>query len=192
MKKLSFIAIAFVTLSAFTIAATTWTNDDAHTQVGFSVTHLGINKIAGAFTDTDITVTASKEDFSDAVFSFSAKTASIDTRVEARNNHLKTADFFDVEKYPTITFKSTKVKKAGKDKLKVTGDLTMHGVTKTVTLDAVYNGNTINPMSNAKTQGFQITGTLKRSDFQIGGNFPEAVVSDAVAIEVNAEFVESK
>lgn len=190
MKKLFFAAIAFVSLSAFTIAAATWTNDDAHTQVGFEVTHLGINTISGAFSDVDITIEASKKDFSDAVFNFSAKAASIDTRVEARNNHLKSADFFDVEKYPTVTFKSTSVKTAGKNKLKITGNLTMHGVTKKVTLDALNRGTTVNPMNNKETQGFQITGTVKRSDFNLGDKFPAPMISDEVNIEVNGEFAQ--
>ncbi|GLB48332.1 YceI family protein [Neptunitalea lumnitzerae] len=190
MKKLLFVAIAFVSLSAFTVASKVWTNDDPHTQLGFTVTHLGINDISGAFTDVDITLEASKEDFSDAVFNLTAKTASIDTRVEARNNHLKSADFFDVEKYPTLTFKSTGIKKAGKDTYKIEGDLTMHGVTKKVSLKATYRGSVVNPMSSKETQGFQVTGTLKRSDFGIGEKFPEAVVSDEVRIEANAEFVQ--
>ena len=81
--------------TAFTALNTTWTNDDAHSTLGFTVTHLGINDVTGTFNDIDITLEASKDDFSDAEFSLEAKTASIDTEVEARNNHLKSADFFE-------------------------------------------------------------------------------------------------
>jgi Uncharacterized conserved protein len=116
------------------------------------------------------------------------KVASIDTRIEARDNHLKSPDFFDAEKYSNITFKSTAVKKAGKDKYKLTGNLTMHGVTKQVTLDWTFRGTTVNPMSNASTTGFQLTGEIKRSDFLIGAKFPDAMVSDVVRIKADGEF----
>ncbi|HEY0751801.1 MAG TPA: YceI family protein, partial [Chitinophagaceae bacterium] len=116
--------------------------------------------------------------------------ASIDTRVEARNNHLKSADFFDVQQYPELKFKSTSIKKAGKDKYKLSGDLTLHGVTKPVTLDLNYKGQVVNPMSKKQTVGFQMTGTIKRSDFNIGGNFPAPMISDEVRIKADGEFVQ--
>ena len=116
MKKFLLIAAAFVGFTAFTTLTSTWTNDDPHSQLGFTVTHLGINDVSGTFNDFDVTVKSSKADFSDAQFELTAKTASIDTRVEARNNHLKSADFFDVEKFPALTFKSTSIKNVGKKK----------------------------------------------------------------------------
>ena len=176
--------------TAFTALNTTWTNDDAHSTLGFTVTHLGINDVTGTFNDIDITLEASKDDFSDAEFSLEAKTASIDTEVEARNNHLKSADFFDVEKFPTLTFKSNKMKKVKKDHYTLEGDLTMHGVTKPVTLDLTFRGTTVNPMNKKTTAGFQVTGTLKRSDFNIGEKFPEAMISDEVRIKADAEFIQ--
>lgn len=187
MKK-GFLAIMlFVIASAFTIAST-WKNDKAHSQLAFTVTHLGISDVSGTFNDIDIIVESNKTDFSDAIFNLNAKVSSIDTRVEARNNHLKSADFFDVEKYPSITFKSTNIKKNGKDKYKLTGDLSIHGVTKSIVLDLVYRGNTINPMSNQETAGFQISGDIKRSDFNVGASFPEAIISDLVHIKFDGEF----
>lgn len=190
MKKIFFILTAFVALTAFTNAFTTWTNDDPHSQLGFTVTHLGIADVSGTFNDFDVTVKSSKPDFSDAAFELTAKTASIDTRVEARNNHLKSADFFDVAKYPTLTFKSTGTKKAGKNKYKLTGDLTMHGITKQVTMDLQYKGTVENPMSKKQTAGFQITGTIKRSDFNVGPGFPAPMISDEVRIKADGEFVQ--
>src|SRR5688500_11227928 len=128
MKRIAIICAAFLTLTAFTVAvSTTWQNDDMHSQLGFTVTHLGINDISGTFNDIDVTVQSTKPDFSDASFELTAKAASLDTRVEPRNKHLKSADFFDVEKYPTVNFKSTGLKPAGKNQYKLTGDLTMHG-----------------------------------------------------------------
>lgn len=192
MKKLVFILAAFIALSAFTTALSTWVNDDPHSQIGFTVKHLGIADISGTFNDFDVTVKSSKPDFSDAVFELMAKAASIDTRVEARDNHLKSADFFDVQKYPTLNFKSTSIKKAGKNKYKLTGDLTLHGVTKPVTMDLVYTGTVENPMSKKQTAGFQVTGTIRRSDFNIGAGFPAPMISDEVRIKANGEFIQNE
>jgi polyisoprenoid-binding protein YceI len=190
MKKFLFIAAAFVALSAFGIFRATWKNDAPHSQLGFTVTHLGINDVSGTFNDFEVTVESSKPDFSDAVFTLTAKTASINTRVEMRDNHLKSADFFDAEKYPEISFKSNSLKNAGKNKFKLGGDLTLHGVTKPVTLDLEYRGTIENPMSKKPTAGFQLTGTIKRSDFNIGSKFPDQMVSDIVRIKADGEFTQ--
>ncbi|MDB5202404.1 MAG: polyisoprenoid-binding protein [Ferruginibacter sp.] len=189
MKKIIFILLAFVALTAFTTVAVTWENDDPHSQLGFTVTHLGISDVSGTFNDIDVKISAAKPDFSDATFDLTAKIASIDTRVEARNNHLKSADFFDAAKYPELTFKSTSLKKNGKNKFKISGNLTIHGITKPVTMDLTYRGTTINPMSKATTAGFQLQGSIKRSDFNVGNSFPTLVVSDEVRIKADGEFV---
>lgn len=188
MKKIILLLTAFVTLAAFTTNKPAWLNDDPHSQLGFTVTHLGIADVSGTFTDFDVTVEATKPDFSDASFELMAKTASINTRVEARDNHLKSADFFDVAKYPEITFKSTSLEKKGKDQYALSGQLTLHGITKPVTMNLVYRGTTKNPMSGATTAGFQLNGVIKRSDFQIGPGFPTAVISDEVRIKADGEF----
>ena len=190
MKKLFIIAAAFIALTAFTLANNTWKNDPPHSQLGFTVSHLGIADISGTFNDFTVIVTSAKADFSDASFDLTAKIASIDTRVEQRNEHLKTADFFDAEKYPTLTFKSTAIKSAGKNKYKLTGDLTLHGLTKPVTLDLLYRGTTENPMSKKQTTGFQVSGIIKRSDFGVGSKFPAPLVSDEVQIKADGEFVQ--
>jgi len=193
MKKLSLLLsiVAVLSLSAFTTGSpSVWTNDPPHSQLFFTVTHLGINDVSGTFDDFTVNVSSSKADFSDAVFTLNAKTNSINTRVEARNNHLKSEDFFDVEKYPELTFTSTAIKPVGENKYKLTGDLTIHGVTKTITVDLWYRGQTTNPMTSKLTSSFQINGTIKRSDFEVGGKFPEAIVSDEVRIVANGEFVQ--
>ena len=139
MKKLFLIAAAFITFSAFTVINDTWTNDDPHSQLGFTVTHLGISDVSGTFNDFDVTVKSVKPDFSDASFELTAKTASIDTRVEARNNHLKSADFFDVAKYPTAKFEITKVETLQNDTSgthKISGNLTLKDSTKNITFPA--------------------------------------------------------
>lgn len=192
MKKLFLVATAFITLSAFTYIEGTWKNDSSHSQLGFTVTHLGINDVSGTFNDFDVAVNSSKPDFSDATFELTAKTASIDTRVEARNNHLKSADFFDVAKYPELTFKSTSLKKNGKDKYKLSGNLTLHGITKPVTMNLKYRGVTQNPMSKATTAGFQLDGVIKRSDFNVGPGFPAPMLSDEVRIKADGGFIQKQ
>ena len=190
LRMMMVITVVF-SLSAFTTSnPSVWTNDAPHSQLFFTVTHLGINDVSGTFDNFTVNVESSKPDFSDAVFTLTAKTNSINTRVEARNNHLKSADFFDIEKYPELTFTSTGIKPAGENEYKLTGDLIIHGVTKTVTVDLLYKGQTTNPMSSKLTTSFQITGTIKRSDFEVGGKFPEAIISDEVRIIANGEFVQ--
>ncbi|WEK38222.1 MAG: YceI family protein [Candidatus Pseudobacter hemicellulosilyticus] len=190
MKKLIAIPVLAVVLSSFTLLNSIWKNDPPHSQLGFTVTHLGINDVSGTFNDFEVSINAQKADFSDAVFTLTAKTASVDTRVEARDNHLKSADFFDAAQYPEFSFTSTSIKSAGKNKFKLTGNLTLHGVTKEVSLDALYRGTVENPMSKKQTAGFSVTGTIKRSDFQIGSKFPDAMVSDLVQIKADGEFAQ--
>lgn len=192
MKKTTIILAAFFLLTAFTTALTPWKNDKPHSELGFTITHLGISDISGTFNDFDVTVNASKPDFSDAVFELTANVNSIDTRVDARDKHLKSADFFDAAKYQSLAFKSTSLKKDGKNKYKLSGNLTMHGVTKPVTLDLKYRGVTQNPMSKATTHGFELDGVIKRSDFNVGPGFPEPVLSDEVRIHADGEFIQPK
>ncbi len=187
MKKISISLAVVLLLSAFGLADA-WKSDKAHSQLGFAITHLGISDISGHFKNFEVTVNATKPDFSDAVFELTADAASVDTDVEMRDNHLRTADFFDVEKHPKLTFKSTGLKPAGKDKYKLTGNLTLHGVTKPVTMDLWYRGTVENQMSKKPTSGFQLTGTIKRSDFALGEKFPAPMLSDEVRIVANGEF----
>lgn len=188
MKKLFIALSALFVLSSFTLLNTEWKSDPAHSQLVFTVRHLGISNVSGTFNDFTATINATKPDFSDAQFELNAKIASIDTRVEARDNHLKSADFFNAEKYPTLNFKSTKVTKAGKDKFKVTGNMTMHGITKPVTVNLEYNGSVVNAMNKKETHGFTVSGVIKRSDFNIGEKFPAPMISDEVRIHADGEF----
>ena len=190
MKKFSIILSVILVLTAFTTAVLPWKNDAPHSQLGFTVTHLGIADVSGTFNDFNVTIHSSKPDFSDAVFELTASTASIDTRVQARDNHLKSADFFDVEKYPAILFKSNSLEKTGKDKYKLKGDLTLSGITKPVTMDLLYKGQVENPMSKKQTAGFQLTGIIKRSDFNLGSGFPPPMISDEVHIKADGEFAQ--
>jgi polyisoprenoid-binding protein YceI len=136
---------------------------------------------------TEATIAASKDDFSDAVVSMTADVNTVDTDNSDRDAHLKKADYFDAATYPAITFKSTSFKKVSDKKYKVKGDLTLHGVTKAVELDATANIGT-NPMSKKTIAGFKVTGTIKRTDFGIANGTPSAMLSDEVTINANLEF----
>ena len=184
---LSFLTVALLCTQAF--AQTTWKMDPLHAKLTFTITHSGISDVMGLFKTFDVTITTSKADFSDAVFELSADVASINTEVEMRDNDLRSAHFFEVEKYPTMTFKSTSIKKISKDKYKLTGNLTIHGITKPVTMDLWYRGTAENPMNKVTSAGFQLTGSLKRSDFGIGPKFLPTMIGDKVSIKADGEFI---
>ncbi|MES2578353.1 MAG: YceI family protein [Bacteroidota bacterium] len=188
MKKITTI-IATLFLSTFLLAQTTWKADPMHSKLTFSTVHHGISDIAGLFKKFEITATTNKTDFSDAVFELSTDVASIDTEVEMRDNHLRSADFFDVEKYPKMTFKSISIKKIGKNKSKLVGTLTLHGITKPAIITMWYRGTIVNEQSKAITAGFQFSGILKRSEFNVGSKFPSKMISDEVQIKADCEFI---
>jgi polyisoprenoid-binding protein YceI len=189
MKKRIFLlsSVAIVLLSFVTIAPSAWTLDPLHSSLRFSVSSLMISEVEGSFKMTESKITAQKEDFSDAVVTMVADVNSIDTDVDERDTHLKSADFFDAAKYPTIVFKSTSFKKIDSKKYKVTGDLTFHGITKTVSLEAIANYAT-HPMTKKNLAGFKVTGTIKRTDFGIAVSTPAEMLGDEVHIVANTQF----
>jgi polyisoprenoid-binding protein YceI len=188
MKKL-FTLLFVAILSTTAMAQTTWSADPAHSKVTFTVTHLGISDVAGLFNKFEASAVSSKPDFSDAVFNLTVDVASVNTNIDKRDEHLRSADFFDVAKYPTMTFKSTGIKSTAKDKYELSGTLTFHGVSKPVTMNLWYRGTIVNPQSKATIAGFQLTGTIKRSDFSLGAKFPEMVLSDVIQIKADGEFI---
>lgn len=192
MKKYLLLSVfAMTSLLGFS-QSKTWTNDPAHSRLGFVVKHLTISEINGRFADFTVKVTTSRADYSDAQIELVAKTTSIDTDIDARDAHLRSADFFDVENYPELVFKSSSLTKVDASHGKLNGELTFHGVSKPVSLDVVYFGSVTNPMNNQETAGFKITGVIKRSDFNLGSNFPDAIVGDDIKIVANVEFSPSK
>ncbi len=188
MKKFSFLLCALC-LSAAAFAQTTYNADKAHAKVGFTVTHLGLSEVDGVFKTIDAKVTSSKEDFSDAVFEFSADIASVSTGAQGRDEHLQKPDMFDAAQFPKITFKSTGITKVADKKYKLTGNLTMKGVTKPVTLDCTVLGTTVDKRSNKKVVGFKVSGSVKRTDFGVGG-MPSMMVSEEVELRASGEFKE--
>ena len=186
------VALFVSALALFSFSAVNefvYKQDDAHSRIGFTITHLGIADIHGQFDDFETNITGSKVDFSDAVFEFSAKAKTINTHNKMRDEHLSSGDFFNVKEFDAVTFKSTSVKVLKGNKFQVMGDLTMHGVTKPVTLDAQYNGSFENPKSKKVSAGFKFTGTLKRSEFGIGPDFAPPMISDEVKITADLEFI---
>lgn len=183
MKKiiLSF-AVALVSTATF---AQDWVLDKSHSNVGFSIVHLKISEVDGSFGKFDAKITSSKEDFSDAVIDFTAEVASVNTGNERRDGHLRSDDFFAAEKHPTISFKSTSVKKVSGNNYKITGNLTMRGVTKPITLDAVLRGP-IDGRGGKKIVGIKASGTLNRIDFGVGTS--GAAVDDEVTLRISGEF----
>lgn len=188
-KTITVLAIALLS-TATVFAQGTWKNDKAHSQLKFTITHLAVSDVEGVFKDFDVTIVTNQADFSDAKFTLTAKTASINTEIEKRDGHLKSADFFDVAKYETMDFTSTNITKAGANKYKLKGNLTLHGVTKPVTLDLLYRG-TITGQGGKQVAGFKLTGELKRSDFNFGSKFTSPMLSDEVQILANGEFSKS-
>ncbi len=185
MKKISLsLALILLTLSAL---AQTWVTDPAHSHLGFTIKHLMISTVSGNFKQFEIKAVTTKADYSDAKIEVSAQIASINTDQEQRDTHLKSADFFDVKEFPTLNFKSTLVKKGKGNLYKLLGNLTMHGITKAVELDLVFEGKVQNPMSKKDIAVFTINGLLKRSDYGIGIKFPAAMVGDEVTLIATAE-----
>jgi polyisoprenoid-binding protein YceI len=184
MKKIFILGAAL--LGTVTLNAQTYKCDAAHSSLGFIITHLKISELPGAFKKFDAKMTATKEDFSDAVVELNAETNSVYTGNDGRDKHLTSADFFDAEKNPTLTFKSTEFKKEKGKMYKVTGDLTFHGVTKPVTLEAEYKGKTVNRGSDVYV--WKIHGKIKRSDFGIAPNMPNDAVDDVVNLNADLEF----
>ena len=193
MKKFALLTIAAsaALLSSYSsIAQGTWDLDKAHAKLGFTITHLMVSDVEGFFKNFDAKIVSTKADFTDAKVDMSAEMASVNTDNEKRDEHLKSPDFFDATKYPKMTFVSKSFKKDKGNAYKVTGDLTMHGVTKPVTLTAVARMGT-NPMSKKTIAGFKITGKIKRTDFGIGASMPTAMLSDEIIITANSEFAKN-
>ncbi len=191
MKKT--LATLLLALPVLALAApATWDVDSAHTSSAFAVRHLVISTVRGEFGKTAGAVTFDDKDVSKSTVDATIDATTIDTREPKRDEHLRSPDFFDTAKYPTITFKSTQVEKAGEGKLKVTGHLTLHGVTKAVVLDvAGPTAEVKDPWGNVR-RGFSATARINRQDFGLAfSKTIEAgpVVGDEVTISLDGELI---
>jgi len=190
VRRLTLVLLAALAAPAF--AQSSWEIDPAHSNVQFGVRHMMISTVHGKFTKFTATATGDEKDAAHAGVQASIDVASIDTGDEKRDAHLKTADFFDAEKFPTITFKSTKVEAAGDRRFKLHGDLTMHGVTKPVVLDVEATPE-VKGMRGETRAGARATTKINRKDFGIswsksmdGGG---VVVGDEVEVTIDVEAV---
>ena len=166
-------------MSTATIAPTgTWNVDTTHSRVGFAVKHLGIATVRGTFKEFEGTLEIS-DDLANAKAYGKVKTASVDTNEAARDEHLRNSDFFDVEKYPEITFESTKIEALDEDSLKIIGNLTINGTTNEVELLAEVGGTEVDPWGNDRV-GLEAVGKISRSDF--GMKFNMALGSGNLAV----------
>lgn len=192
IKKISLLVLAVFTISAFgAVAADKYAIDAVHSSVGFKVKHLVISTVTGKFNKFDGFIMFDENDMTNSSVEITIDAASIDTDNEDRDNHLRSADFFEVEKYPTITFKSTKVEKTS-DGYMLHGDLTMHGVTKAISFPFVFNGQVKDPWGSMRI-GFDAETTLNRKDYGIEWNkvldSGGLTVSNEVVIELSLEGV---
>ena len=166
-------------------APVTYRLDPDHTMVLFSWNHFGFSNPTADLGLGQGTLVFDEQHPAKSSVDVTLPLSLLDTHVPALDKHLKEADFFDADKYPTVTFKSTRVQPLGGHKFKVTGELTVHGVTKPVVLDATLNKVGIHPMTKAQSIGFDATATLKRSEFGIGAYVP--MVSDLITIHITTE-----
>lgn len=196
MRKFMLSALLLASLAVLPLQAATWNIDAAHSSVQFAVTHLMVSTVRGYFNTFSGSVTSKDTAFADLTIEATIDAASIDTRQDKRDAHLRSADFFDTEKFPTITFTSKRTQELAPGKLTITGDLTMHGVTKEVVLDVTGMHNIIRDMQGNARAAATASVTLKRSDFGLGWNKAietgGVVVSDDVQILIELELVRSQ
>ena len=187
MKKLLlFMSICIFGMPA--VAQSTYTLDKTHARLSFSAFHLGISHIEGNFGIFNATFISTKEDFSDARIEMTAEVKSINTEVEMRDNDLKSPQWFDTDKYPALIFKSISFNKISGKNYKLKGNITIHGVTKPIEFDVVFNGKGQNPFSKKYSYGFTISGNLNRNDFGIGGEPLATGVGYEIELKANVEF----
>jgi polyisoprenoid-binding protein YceI len=169
---------------------TKWAIDKDHSSVDFSIRHMMIANVKGTFQNFSAVVEADVTDLSDATIDFKVELSSIDTRNKDRDAHLVSADFFDVEKYPEMTFRSTDIKKNGEGEYDVIGDLTIHGITMPETFSVTFEGQGKDPWGNEKV-GFSAQGTINRADYGLTWNSAletgGVLVGDKVKVSLQIE-----
>ena len=190
MKRFALVTGLLALAAPLALAQTSiWTTDPAHSEVDFTITHLAVSNVHGRFGHVTATINLNEADITKSTVTATIDVAGVDTGEDARNNHLKSPDFFDVATLPSATFTSTSVAKTASG-LTINGNLTLHGVTKPVVLAAEGPRGPIPGMMDHKPHaGFSATTTIKRSDFGIGSKFPAAIVGDDVKLNIELEVV---
>jgi polyisoprenoid-binding protein YceI len=166
--------------------SSTWVSDPAHSEVDFKITHLAISNVRGKFGKVAATLVYDQADVTKSTVKATIDIGAVDTGEDGRNAHLKTPDFFDFASFPTATFTSTSVAKSGSG-LKVTGNLTLHGVTQPVVLDVEGPTGPVQGMDKKQHAGFSATTTISRTAFGIGSKFPAAMVGDEVKLSIDLD-----
>jgi len=182
-------ALAVTTLASAALP-TQWQLDNSHTRVGFEVEHLGFSTTMGRFDKVDGSLSYNIKAPDKTQMQFTIETDSIDTAWDARDKHLKTDDFFDVEKYPTMTFKSTQVNFINPQQAKVTGDFTLLGKTKPLTLDVTLKKIATSPVTKEPVIGFRATGNIDRAAYGMT-TFADGITTN-VPIQIDGELIEKK
>jgi polyisoprenoid-binding protein YceI len=193
LRLLAFAASSLLLTPALARAAT-WEIDPSHTAVEFSVRHMMVSTVKGRFEKVKGSLELDEKDVAKSSVQVTIDLASVNTNEPKRDGHLKSPDFFDVANHPTATFKSTKVEKAGKNKLKVTGELTLHGVTKPVVLDVEGLTDALKTPFGTTVRGAHATAKIDRKEFGIGWNKVldngGVVVGNEVSLDLNVELME--
>ncbi len=169
-----------------------WLMDPAHSEVTFKVRHMMITNVSGTFENSTGTMHSDSPDFTDAELHFEAEVASVNTRNSQRDEHLRTNEFFDAATYPTLRFDSGKMEKTGDKEYKLNGDISIHGVKKSVEFEVIYRGLVVDPWGLTRA-GFEINGSLMRADFGLHWNANtedgSIVLSDEVKLQIHVQMI---
>ncbi|MFC2092897.1 YceI family protein [Bacteroidota bacterium] len=192
MKTIINFVLFLLIIYSSAFAQNKWTVDPVHSNIGFSISHLTISEVSGSFNTYTIDVIADEDDFTNSQITFTGDVNSVNTGIEKRDDHLRSADFFDAENYPYMTFVSKSLEKVRGDKYKLVGDFTIKDITKEVELDVVYNGM-VKDLQGITRAGFKVSGEFNRFDFGIiWNNFLETgglIVGKTVYLDMDLELV---
>jgi polyisoprenoid-binding protein YceI len=190
MNRITLAAAVLALAAPLAFAQTsTWKSDPAHSEVDFSIKHMSVSNVHGRFGKVDAILVYNDADVTKSTVNATIDVSGVNTGEPARDNHLKTDSFFDVAKFPAATFTSTSVARNGAN-LKVTGNLTLHGITKPVVLEVETAGAPVeNPMDHKLHTGFSAATTISRTAFAIGSSFPAAILSDEVKLTIELDVV---
>ncbi|MES2628840.1 MAG: YceI family protein [Bacteroidota bacterium] len=179
------LGICSLVLMTSSTTSTEWKNDRGHSHIGFSASHLLISEVAGEFKNYDLKVAATKDDFSDAKISLKIDVNSITTGMAQRDKALLSREFFNVSKYPYITFEGTNFKWVSESKLKLTGVLTINGISRVENFEVKYAGSVADPIEALTKVGFKLSGTINRMDYNLKWNVPYMADTYALGEEID-------